>query len=99
MLGSVGINFAAGMTGGVVYLFDGFTAEEKGLLNTDYVRVEPLSAEEASPDGPLYATLKAHHEWTGSLLAAEVLRYWPHYARFRFDKVISVVPRADVSDD
>ena len=68
-------------------------------IHADTTIAPALSAEEASPDGPLYATIKAHHEWTGSLLAAEVLRYWPHYARFRFDKVVSVVPRADVGDD
>ncbi|HKC72951.1 MAG TPA: glutamate synthase-related protein, partial [Chloroflexota bacterium] len=86
VLGPVGLNFAAGMTGGVVYLIDGFTAEERGLLNTDYVRVEPLTADEASAGGPLYALVAAHHRWTGSPLAAEVLRYWPFYARYRFDK-------------
>jgi len=99
VLGTVGLNFAAGMTGGTVYLLDGFTSEERGLLNTDYVRVEPLSAEEVSPDGPLRALVAAHHARTGSSLAAEVLRYWPYYARYRFDRVVSIVPRADVSDD
>ena len=99
VLGPVGLNFAAGMTGGVVYMIDGFTAEERGLLNTDYVRVEPLSAEEATAGGPLYALVAAHHRWTGSPLAAEVLRYWPFYARYRFDKVVSIVPRATVADD
>ncbi len=39
VLGTAGLNVAAGMTGGTVYLLDGFTAEEQGLLNTDYVRV------------------------------------------------------------
>jgi hypothetical protein len=35
----------------------------------------------------------AHHRWTGSPLAAAVLRYWPFYARYRFDKAVSIVPR------
>ncbi len=39
------------------------------------------------------------HARTGSPLAAEALRYWPYYARYRFDKVVSIVPRADMSDD
>ncbi len=96
VLGSVGLNFAAGMTGGTVYLLDGFTSEERGLLNTDYARVAPLSAEEASVGGPLHRLIEAHHRWTGSPLAAEALRYWPYYARYRFDRVVSIVPRADV---
>jgi len=99
VLGTVGLNFAAGMTGGTVYLLDGFTSEERGLLNTDYVRVEPLSAEERGEHGSLYKLIAAHHARTGSPLAAEALRYWPYYARYRFDKVVSIVPRADVSDD
>ena len=99
VLGTVGLNFAAGMTGGTVYLLDGFTSEERGLLNTDYVRVEPLNVEEASQDGPLHRLIAAHHRWTGSPLAAEALRYWPYYARYRFDKVVSIVPRADMSED
>jgi len=99
VLGTTGLNFAAGMTGGTVYLLDGFTAEEQGLLNTDYVRVEPLSPEEQAEDGPLHALLAAHHRWTGSPLAAEALRYWPFYARYRFDRVVSVVPRATVADE
>ena len=99
VLGPVGLNFAAGMTGGTVYLLDGFTSEERGLLNTDYVRVEPLTAEEASATGPLHALIAAHHRWTGSPLAAEVLRYWPFYARYRFDKVVSIVPRAILAEE
>jgi len=99
VLGTAGLNFAAGMTGGTVYLLDGFTAEEQGLLNTDYVRVEPLSPEELVEGGPLHALLAAHHRWTGSPLAAEALRYWPFYARYRFDRVVSVVPRAAVADE
>lgn len=99
VLGTIGLNFAAGMTGGVVYLVNGFTAEERGLLNNDYVRVMPLLPEEAQIGGPLHELVEAHHRWTGSPLAAEALRYWAFYARYRFDKVVSIVPRANVSDD
>ncbi|GAC1397836.1 MAG: hypothetical protein NVSMB65_16600 [Chloroflexota bacterium] len=99
VLGTIGLNFGAGMTGGTVYLLDGFTCEERGLLNTDYVRVAPLTPAEAAVNGPLHRLVAAHHQWTGSPVAAEVLRYWSFYSRYRFDKVVSVVPRADVSDD
>jgi len=97
ILGTAGLNFAAGMTGGVVYLLDGFTSEERGLLNTDYVRVETLTDEEREEGGPLHRLITAHHRWTGSPLAAEVLRYWSFYARYRFDRVVSVVARVPVS--
>jgi glutamate synthase domain-containing protein 3 len=98
VLGTVGLNFAAGMTGGVVYLLDGFTSEERGLLNTDYVCVVPLTPEEAAIGGSLHRLVAAHHQWTGSPIAAEALRYWSFYARFRFDKVVSIVPRAVIAE-
>ena len=47
----------------------------------------------------LHRLIAAHQQWTGSPVAAEVLRYWSFYARYRFDKVVSVLPRADVGDD
>jgi glutamate synthase domain-containing protein 2/glutamate synthase domain-containing protein 1/glutamate synthase domain-containing protein 3 len=98
VLGEIGLNFGAGMTGGVAYLLDGFAAEERRRLNTDYVRVEPLNEEEMSPDGPIHALIAEHHRWTGSPLAETILRYWEFYARHRFDRVVSIVERARVSD-
>ncbi|MGH2411976.1 MAG: glutamate synthase subunit alpha, partial [Chloroflexota bacterium] len=94
VLGDVGLNFGAGMTGGVAYLLNGFTAEERGRLNTDYVRVEPLSEAERDPKGRLRELIAAHHRWTGSPLAETMLRYWDFYARYRLDKVVSIVERA-----
>ncbi|HEY4003309.1 MAG TPA: glutamate synthase large subunit [Candidatus Xenobia bacterium] len=97
VLGEVGLNFGAGMTGGEAYLLNGYTAEERGRLNTDYVRVVPLTEEERSVDGPIHVLIVEHARWTGSKLAESVLRYWEFYARFRFDKVVSIVERAVVT--
>ena len=99
VLGEVGLNFGAGMTGGVAYLLNGFTAEERGRLNTEYVRVEPLSEEEMQPDGPLHELIAEHHQWTGSPLAETILRYWEFYARYRLDKVVSIVERAQIVEE
>jgi glutamate synthase domain-containing protein 3 len=99
VLGEVGLNFGAGMTGGVAYLLNGFTAEERGRLNTDYVRVEPLNEEEMSPDGPIHELIAEHHRWTGSPLAETILRYWEFYARYRLDKVVSIVERAKIAEE
>jgi glutamate synthase domain-containing protein 2/glutamate synthase domain-containing protein 1/glutamate synthase domain-containing protein 3 len=99
VLGPVGLNFGAGMTGGCAYLLNGFTAEERGRLNTDYVRVEPLSEEERDPRGFLHELIAEHHRWTGSRLAETILRYWDFYARYRLDKVVSIVERAKVAEE
>jgi glutamate synthase domain-containing protein 2/glutamate synthase domain-containing protein 1/glutamate synthase domain-containing protein 3 len=96
VLGPVGLNFGAGMTGGTAYLLNGFTAEERGRLSTDYVRVEPLSDEERARDGFLHELIAEHYRWTGSPLAESILRYWEFYARYRLDKVVSIVQRAVV---
>jgi len=99
VLGEVGLNFGAGMTGGVAYLLNGFTAEERGRLNTEYVRVEPLSETEMSPSGLLHELIAEHHKWTGSPLAETILRYWEFYARYRLDKVVSIVQRAQIVEE
>ena len=99
VLGEVGMNFGAGMTGGVAYLLNGFTAEEHGRLNTDYVRVEPLSDDEMAVNGPLHALIAEHHKWTGSPLAENLLRYWEFYMRYRLDKVVSIVQRAQIVEE
>ena len=99
VLGEVGLNFGAGMTGGVAYLLNGFTAEERGRLNTEYVRVEPLSDQEMDPKGLLHELIAEHAHWTGSPLAETILRYWEFYARYRLDKVVSIVPRARIEEE
>ncbi|MHB2016617.1 MAG: glutamate synthase-related protein [Candidatus Xenobia bacterium] len=99
ILGEVDLNFGAGMTGGVAYLLNGYTAEQLGRLNTDYVRVEPLTEEELDSKGPLHRLIEEHLKWTGSTIAATILRYWEFYARFRIDRVVSIVERAVVAED
>jgi hypothetical protein len=99
VLGDVGMNFGAGMTGGEAYIINGYTAEERGQLNTDYVRVVPLKEAERKEGGDVHALIAEHFKWTGSRMAETVLRYWEFYARFRLDKVVSIVERAEVPED
>lgn len=80
VLGPVGRNFGAGMTGGRAYVLD-----EEGVLdrqvNADSVEtapVEPVEAEE------LRALLVRYHNATGSHLAYSLLRRWEEVVlRFR----------------
>ena len=97
VLGRTGRNFAAGMSGGVAYVYDedGHFARR---CNTSMVTLEKLQTleEQAGPpvgwhremsDESLLKTLiEDHHRWTGSLRARELLDNWAA-ARAKFIKV------------
>ena len=71
VLGPIGRNFAAGMSGGVAYLWDPH-AEAGRHCNTDMVDVRPIS------DGTrLEELVRRHAELTGSDVARELLADWP----------------------
>jgi glutamate synthase (NADPH/NADH) large chain len=74
VLGSTGINFAAGMSGGVAYIWDhagDFAAKcNMGMVELDTVDDEDDIAE-------LRELLELHHKYTGSAVAGKVLDGWP----------------------
>jgi glutamate synthase (NADPH/NADH) large chain len=77
VLGPVGRNFAAGMSGGVAYLLDADPAR----VNTGMAELQPVPAEDAGTLGDL---VRRHHAETGSVVAAKLLADWPGaLARFR----------------
>jgi glutamate synthase (NADPH/NADH) large chain len=100
VLGRTGRNFAAGMSGGVAYVYD-----EDGQFakrcNTSMVALEKVLAadEQAAAGDPagwhrgladepqLRKLVEDHHKWTGSLRAREILDDWAA-ARSRFVKVL-----------
>lgn len=85
VLGSTGRNFAAGMSGGVAYVYD-----EKG--DFDYfcnMEMVELSLIEDSMDSKeLHALISAHYKYTNSAKAKMILDNW----RECVDKFIKVVP-------
>jgi glutamate synthase (NADPH/NADH) large chain/glutamate synthase (ferredoxin) len=99
VLGKTGRNFAAGMSGGVAYVYD-----EDGQFaqrcNTAMVALEPvLSAKEQeaaidvatwhrgqTDEAQLKKLLEDHNRWTGSKRARELLDNWAQ-ARTKFVKV------------
>ena len=85
ILGPTGRNFAAGMSGGVAYVYD-----EKG--DFDYycnMEMVELSLIEDSMDSKeLHALISAHYKHTGSARAKSILDNW----RDNVDKFIKVVP-------
>ena len=87
ILGHVGVNFAAGMTGGLAYVYD-----EKGHFDlscnpdgVDLESIEPGSEAETE----LKALLREHLAETGSAKAAEMLNNWEQH-RARFVRVFPV---------
>ncbi|WP_418316766.1 glutamate synthase-related protein [Piscinibacter sakaiensis] len=99
VLGQTGRNFAAGMSGGIAYVYDedGRFAER---CNTSMVALERVLsvAEQTSQidksvwhrgladETQLKALIEDHHKWTGSLRARDILDHWQQ-ARGKFVKV------------
>ncbi|WP_374317272.1 glutamate synthase-related protein [Aquabacterium sp.] len=87
VLGKTGRNFAAGMSGGVAYVYDedGQFAKRVNTAQVSLDKVLP-AAEQADAGIPMHkgladeAMLKKlvedHHRWTGSLRAREILDNW-----------------------
>jgi glutamate synthase (NADPH) large chain len=73
VLGPVGFNFAAGMTGGMAFVHDTDGAF-RTALNTDSVVINRVQ----SPhwQGVLHRLVEEHHRETGSGLADDLLRNW-----------------------
>ena len=82
VLGKTGRNFAAGMSGGIAYVFDE-DGQFNHRCNTAMVGLEKLPAED---DVVLKKLIEDHHRWTGSRRARELLDQWPQM-REKFVKV------------
>ena len=99
VLGETGRNFAAGMSGGVAYVYDAdglfsrrcntsMVALDKVLPDAEQraTMAEALWHRGRTDDEQLRALLRDHHRWTGSLRARQLLDDW-EAARGRFVKV------------
>ena len=85
VLGSTGVNFGAGMTGGVAYVID--EAGDFDLkCNLDSIDLASI-AENSDDEQELLALIREHAERTGSPLATRILADWSAY-RPKFVKVI-----------
>src|SRR5579871_2761060 len=84
VLGSCGRNFAAGMSGGVAYVYDEHGEFADSRCNLDSVDLEPL--EEAADLQTVRDLVTRHYELTGSRRAHWILENWAE-AVPRFTKV------------
>jgi glutamate synthase (NADPH/NADH) large chain len=72
VLGPTGRNFAAGMSGGIAYVYD-VDGQFERRVNSEMVELEPIDAEDR---GWLLEIIARHHELTGSRLAGYILSDW-----------------------
>jgi len=86
VLGAVGRNFAAGMSGGVAYVFDP-QQTFRTHCNTEMVELEPLSAD--SDIWLVHGLIEDHVRFTASPRATKLLDNWDHVLA-RFVKVMPV---------
>jgi glutamate synthase (ferredoxin) len=87
VLGSTGRNFAAGMSGGVAYVFDRDGAFADRLCNREMVELEAV--EVGTDEEELRELVERHSRYTGSALAGRLLADWDE-AIARFVKVMPV---------
>jgi glutamate synthase (NADPH/NADH) large chain len=87
VLGSIGRNFGAGMSGGEAYLLNE-TGDVASRVNHDMVDTEPVTDER---DRRLVRRLiENHYTYTASDKAGHILEHWDEYA----DRFVKVMPHA-----
>ena len=84
VLGPTGRNFAAGMSGGVAFVYD-VDRRFADRCNVELVDLEQLTEADAEE---VKALISEHAMRTGSLVARNVLASWDRGARERFVKVM-----------
>jgi glutamate synthase (NADPH/NADH) large chain len=85
VLGATGRNFAAGMSGGIAFVYDADN-EFGSRVNTELVDLVALENQDVNW---LKTVISRHFELTGSVRAQEILRDW----KSSFAKIRKVLPR------
>jgi glutamate synthase (NADPH/NADH) large chain len=86
VLGKTGRNFAAGMSGGIAYVYDPAGNFEK-LVNPEMVDLDPLS--ESAEINYVKSMITQHKEYTNSKNADSILKDWDNAVT----KFVKVIPR------
>ena len=86
VLGTTGRNFAAGMSGGIAYVWNR-NGDFDFFCNMDMVELSLL--EEAGDRREVRTLIEAHYNHTSSPLAARMLEHWDDYAE-QFIKVMPI---------
>ena len=86
VLGETGLNFAAGMSGGIAYVLDE-AGNFSDRCNTDMVDLDPVDSDHDIAE--LLHLIECHKEFTGSVVATRLLDDWPNGLR----NFVKVMPR------
>ena len=99
VLGKTGRNFAAGMSGGIAYVYDedGQFSKRCNTAMVSLTPVTPRADQEEQMDRAIWhkgstdeallrGLVEAHYKWTGSLRARHLLDHWAE-SRAKFVKV------------
>lgn len=86
VLGSVGKNFAAGMSGGIAYVYSESHDEFQRLCNQELVDLEALGEEDGNE---VFNLVQNHYKYTGSAKALYVLNHWEETQ----SKWVKVIPK------
>jgi glutamate synthase (NADPH/NADH) large chain len=86
VLGPTGRNFAAGMSGGIAYVWD---AEKDFLTKCNLGTVELEAVETPEDIGELLDLIELHHKYTGSAVAKRIIDSWPDVLE-QFVKVMPI---------
>ena len=86
VIGRTGRNFAAGMSGGIAYVYDP-DGDFDIRCNKEMVDLEKL--DDSEDIDLVHGLLERHREYTGSTVADGLLRQWPAVAA----KFVKVMPR------
>lgn len=81
VLGRVGINFGAGMTGGLAWVYDAdgsFISDER--YHPEFISAESFNSVDAESQETLKALIEAHAQESSSGLAKAMLADWPKQA-------------------
>jgi glutamate synthase (NADPH/NADH) large chain/glutamate synthase (ferredoxin) len=94
VLGEVGLNFGAGMSGGLAFVYD-----DQGTFSDRYnpALIRPVRLEDAAESTALRRLVSLHAELTGSPHAAFLAANWPAESA-KFWKVVPVPPVADMPE-
>ncbi len=77
VLGRAGMNFAAGMTGGLAWVYDADGSFVQGMrYHPDFVEPEPFSVADAESQEALRSLIAVHAEKAASSLAQSMLADW-----------------------
>lgn len=84
VLGEIGMNFGAGMTGGIAWIYDvDDTVLAQTRYHAEFLQAIPFAETDEAAQAELKALLEEHAEKAGSTRAARMLADWPAYsARF-----------------